>query len=250
MFNKVTGVIFSPTANTKKYVNSALDAVKLPTELIDLTTTFEPLKRIFSEDELLILGAPVYSGRIPNVARHRFSELRGNNTKCILVASYGNRHYDDALIEMKDLMTENGFEVVGACAVIGKHTYGNIQVDRPDENDFTEMKNFIHNVINKGDNTEFDIPGSHPYKEGGSGGKFKPLTADNCIKCGKCVKSCPVGAIADDCRTIDKDKCLSCFRCINICPVHAKNSDTDEYNTFAVNFTERLKQRRENEFYL
>ncbi len=63
------------------------------------------------------------------------------------------------------------------------------------------------------------------------------------------MKFCPVQAVGADCRTID-DRCLACFRCIRICPVHAKNMDTEEYRTFAQMFSEKLKERRENQYFL
>ena len=64
----------------------------------------------------MIIGMPVYAGRIPMVAVPRLSGLKGNGTPCILVATYGNRHYDDALVEMEDIAREHGFTVKGAAA--------------------------------------------------------------------------------------------------------------------------------------
>lgn len=66
---------------------------------------------------------------------------------------------------------------------------------------------------------------------------------------GICVKECPTMAIEKDYRTIN-DNCLSCFRCIRNCPEKAKNSDTEEYKAFASDFSEKLKERRENEYFL
>lgn len=45
---------------------------------------------------------------------------------------------------------------------------------------------------------------------------------DECINCGACVDTCPVGAIEPKGakHEID-DKCISCGSCLGICPVDA-----------------------------
>lgn len=245
---KATVICFSPTGNSLRSATAMAHAVADEVEVIDLTAS--AALRELPADELAIFAAPVYAGRIPYVARERFAAINGRNTPCILVASYGNRHYDDALAEMADMAQEQGFIVRGAAAVIGRHTYGEIQTERPDESDFEQMRAFAHAVCAKpADAPVPAIPGNRPYKEGGKGGKFRPLTSDACVGCGLCVKGCPTHAIGEDCRTVN-DGCISCFRCIRRCPVHAKHMDTPEYNDFAAMFTERLKARRENEFFL
>ena len=97
---------------------------------------------------------------------------------------------------------------------------------------------------------EFAPPGNHPYKEGGKGGSFVPQTKDTCVHCGLCRRQCPMGAIAEDCTTIDGERCISCFRCVKRCPVKAKGVFTPEYEQFAAAFSERLKEPKENRYFL
>lgn len=245
---KATVICFSPTGNSRASAMAMANTVTDTVEVIDLTAS--AALRIIPATDLAIFAAPVYAGRIPAVARERFAAITGSNTPCLIVASYGNRHYDDALLEMADLARENGFIVKGAAAVIGRHTYGEIQTDRPNEADFAEMADFARRAAAKpADAPTFAIPGNRPYKDGGKGGKFRPLTSDACVHCGLCARQCPTHAIGEDHAAVNEG-CISCFRCIRNCPVHAKHMDTPEYNDFAAMFTEKLKARRENEFFL
>lgn len=248
---KVTAVYFSPTGNTKKSVEAMAAAVagEEKYEILDLTAADrQNLVQEFGPDEFVIFGMPVYAGRIPAVAAPRLDGLTGHGTPCILAATYGNRHYDDALVEMEDIAKAHGFIVKGAAALVGRHTYGMIQVDRPDGEDLRADAEFAKKAA-AGETMKSVIPGKRPYKDGIPGGKFKPLTNSSCIGCGICKKGCPVGAIGADFQ-VNPELCISCFRCIRNCPVHAKNMNVEVYLAFAEKFTEELSKRRENEYFL
>ncbi len=62
-----------------------------------------------SENDLLIVGMPVYAGRIPAIAIDALNKFKGNKTPAVIVCVYGNRDYDDALLELKDIVQNNGF---------------------------------------------------------------------------------------------------------------------------------------------
>lgn len=250
MNKKISIVYFSPTGNTRKTLEVIAEAISDEVSTLDLTRPCQVQPCQFHSDDFVLFGMPVYAGRIPAVARQRLDLVRGDNTPCLAVVSYGNRDYDDALLELSDFVESRGFIVKGAAAVVGRHTYGDIQVNRPDEADFIQDRKFAAAAAAKADNApKFVIPGSFPYREGGMGGKFRPLTSSACTGCGICVKECPVHAIGPDCRTISQT-CLSCFRCIRNCPVHAKNMDTREYQEFADMFTKKLCERKENQYFL
>ena len=242
----IYGIYFSPTDNSKKYVEAMCKAISNDYHSLDVTT--KEIYKEFTNEDYVIIGAPVYGGRIPNVSKQRFSLFKGNNTPCIIVGTYGNRHYDDALLEMKDLFEANGFIVQGACALIGRHTYGSIAVDRPSEEDLKEASKFAVEIYHRNEKIQCIIPGKHHNSDVVNKGRFHPFTSDDCIHCGLCTNNCPVGAILEDCSTIT-DQCISCFRCIRNCPVNAKNMDDDNYHNFAIMFTEKLKERRENEYF-
>jgi uncharacterized Fe-S center protein len=65
--------------------------------------------------------------------------------------------------------------------------------------------------------------------------KYNP---SKCIKCGTCVKGCPVKAITIDPLKIDKKKCVACGKCIQVCPVHAFSIPWE--NVSPSDFLERL----------
>lgn len=254
MFNKVTAVYFSATGTNMRSVCTIAREFCDRMEVVDVTMRGEMKKKLsFGKDDLVVIGAPVYGGRIYQGAMERFSEIHGNGTPCIVTVTYGNRHYDDALLELTDFMKMQGFQIIAAAALVGQHTFGHIQEGRPNGKDMEEDRDFTVRVKEKiasSDWSEPQIPGNYPYREGGKGGKFRPLTNDSCTLCGACVAECPEGAIASDCKTIDPDKCISCFRCIRNCPWRAKNMDVPAYQEFAEAFSQKLSVARENEYFL
>ena len=246
---RVAAVYFSPTGNTKKSVEAMAAAMNAEYETVDLTPPAnQNVVCQFGPEDLVIIGMPVYAGRIPMVAAPRLDGIRGRQTPCLLVATYGNRHYEDALVEMEDIAKKQGFVVKGAAALVGRHTYGTIQIDRPDADDLAADAEFAKKAA-ASDGLTCIIPGNRPYKEAIPGGKFKPLTSDACVGCGICKRGCPVEAIGENFQ-VNPEICISCFRCIRTCPVQAKNMDVDAYNAFSADFSAKLAARRENEYYL
>ena len=93
----------------------------------------------------------------------------------VIVAVYGNRAYEDALIEMKDVVTELGFKPVAAGAFVGEHSFANeefkIANGRPDADDLDQAAAFGKNIAEKlagVSSSELDaieVPGDRPYKD-------------------------------------------------------------------------------------
>lgn len=252
--NRTYAIYFSPTFTSKKSAISIARGLEGELSEIDLTIDNQVEEKYFDRRDVVVFGFPVYGGRILPVALERLRKMHGDHTTCVITVTYGNRHYDDALLELFDIVKEQGFIPIAAAALVAQHTYGHIQVGRPNKDDMysDELFGSLVRLKIRDDNFSFvSVPGKYPYCKGLSKGKFHPETSEACHQCKLCVEMCPVNAISDDdCKSINEE-CISCFRCIKICPLHAKNMDHNkEYQEFAKAFTKKLEVPRKNEYYV
>ena len=162
---KVTTVFFSPSETTKKVVSQIANNFEEESVICDLLYFNDEKK--FASDDIVIVGMPVFAGRIPKTARDRLSKLTGDNTKAIAVANYGNAHVTDALLEIVDLLSDNNFDVIAAASTISHHyIFDGVAVGRPDEADIEKINEFAQECIQKIENDgslEAEIPGNRPY---------------------------------------------------------------------------------------
>ena len=104
----------------------------------------------FTENDICVIGVPSYGGRVPSIALERMKAYKGNNTKVVLVVSYGNRAYDDTLKELLDFFDNRGFSCVAAIAAIAEHSIMHqFATGRPDESDQTELIEFAQKISKK-----------------------------------------------------------------------------------------------------
>lgn len=95
-------VYFSPTHTSAKIVSTIAEGMNIiVNKEIDLTYPFADQKTILS-DTLTIIGVPTYAGRVAPTALERLQKIKGDNTPAIIIVLYGNRDYEDALLELRD----------------------------------------------------------------------------------------------------------------------------------------------------
>lgn len=116
-------ISFSPTGGTRRVGELLCKGFDAKCYVTELCTKQENIKYPdIKADDLVVVSMPVYAGRVPALAVERLSHIKANGAKCAVVAVYGNRAYEDALVEMQDAATETGFQVIAAVAAIAEHS--------------------------------------------------------------------------------------------------------------------------------
>ena len=228
---------FSPTKTTQKVLEAIAQGVG--TKYVDHINLTPPdsKTKTFADftNELVILGAPVYAGRLPEEAVRRISRLKGNNTPAVVVVLYGNREYEDALLELKDLAVKLGFVPIAGGAFIGEHSYTNpespIADGRPNSQDLQKSMEFgkavqqkIESIENLENETPVAVPGNFPYKDGmPSLDECAGTIEETCTACGTCADVCPTAAITlNEHVDTDPKRCILCCACVKNCPNNAR----------------------------
>ncbi len=220
-------ITFSPTGGTKKVANFLANELSLDITAIDLSNVNENFyKYSLTNEDIAIIAVPSYSGRVPSVTIERILKIQGNGAKAIIVCVYGNRAYEDTLVELQDVVQQAGFSVISAIAAIAEHSIAHrYATNRPDMNDYRILKEFAGKISDKLKKNDFStptIPGNRPYRKAGNAG-IVPKATKACTKCDLCASKCPVGAIDKNNPTkVNKKVCISCMRCVTVCPHHAR----------------------------
>lgn len=218
--NTMIQAVFSPTGGTQR-VADAICAGMSVTKLDLCAPVAEQ-----GVTAPLVAVLPVYGGRLPVVAVERLRALKGRGQAAVAVVVYGNRAYEDALLELQDELTAAGFTVIAAAAFIAEHSIVcSIATARPNAEDCAKAAEFGRAVAAKlvaQDMSPVTVPGNKPYKDLPQM-PVVPLTTEACGGCGRCARLCPVGAIpADAPQTTDASKCILCMRCVAVCPRRAR----------------------------
>ena len=243
-------IIFSPTGGTEKVAHIIGRHWSESTAKIDLSNPIIDFSKcaISKEDQVLI-AMPSFGGRAPAVAIQRLKKIAGNGAKCTLVCVYGNRAYEDTLVEMEDAAKESGFRVVAAVAAVAEHSImPQYAAGRPDASDKKQLEQFAEQIAGKTE-AAVSIPGNRPYKKAGGAG-FVPKPSKNCVKCDVCVKNCPVQAIDPEKLTADSKKCIACMRCVKQCPHNARKVNGAMVSVAAMAIKKACSVRKENELFL
>ena len=256
---KLSVVFFSATGRTRKAAEDFVKALPLPARWIDVTAaSTADQAHAFRPEELVVFAAPVYGGRIPAQAAQRFARQKGTQTPAVLLAVFGNRDYDDALLEMQEVAQAAGFVPFACAAPVAEHSLmPGVAVGRPDEADAQKLAEFAGRVWQ----TLAAAPSAHalavpavkgnrPYKAYPSI-PFKPTASKACVQCGTCARACPTGAIPlDHPNQTDKTRCISCMRCVAVCPHGARGVNKLLLEAAGKVFALKFGARKEPEFFI
>jgi ferredoxin len=258
-------VFFSPTGTTKKIIQNIAQGIgHSEMELVDITTP-NGRKRVLqtSENELLIVGIPVYMGRVPELLVEWLNAIKANKTPAVCVVVYGNRVYDDSLLELKSILAERGCLPIACAAYIAEHSFSSseipIAVARPDMGDINHAELFGREIMKKlqsissyGDINEIKVPGVYPYRGDTKLWNVDFIEVNNlCSQCGICAEGCPVGAVdSDNSALIDIEKCITCCACIKSCPQNARTMKPGMVRDAALRLNNLYKERKEPELFL
>lgn len=215
------------------------------------------------QDSLTVIAVPVHRGRVPQLIVEKLQGLRSDGSPAVIVCVYGNRDYDDALLEMLDIATDSGFNVIGGGAFIGEHSYSTdaypIARNRPDEEDLAQCQHFAQELNAKIlDNPDYAhlcriiVPGNAPYKAHPVVAPLSPETiAENCTLCGTCAEVCPSNAVTvDTIVTTDKDLCIWCCACVKSCPEQSRVFYDNRIEGFSKKLSVSCSERKEPEWFM
>ncbi len=245
-------IIFSPTGTTKKVADTLASAIADHHTEVDLSNNRSFSDMAFTGEDLCILAVPVYGGRVPCTAANRLKKLSGDQAKAVLVAVYGNRAFEDALVELQDLAESSGFSVVAGVAAVAEHSIvREIAHGRPDNADLQSLRGMgktIRASLNRF--AALELPGNRPYRV------YNPIPIDievseNCVRCGSCAAVCPVGAISKENPSLPASSaCISCMRCVAVCPIHARQADPEKVAFIQQKIGPACQSRKENQLFL
>jgi len=238
--NKRIGLLyFSPTATTKmicRAVASGMGAAD--PKVMDMTRpgsredmTSRP-ESFMADLDHVIVGAPVYFGRLPAPARECLASIKGKGKGASALVVYGNRDHGSALRQMAGILMQNGFNVHSAGAFIGQHSYSAIvpvAMGRPDKADLEKASAWGMNSAGVSKSLALeDIPiQADFFSKSGKGRPLKPaFIAKRCVECGICADRCPMRILAPDTGTCPSRAaealCIGCMACVFHCRQKAR----------------------------
>lgn len=270
--NHVYAAYFSPTGNAKKVIttlaNAIADTLEVSADFYDFTLPdSRDLIHTYHEGDLLVMGTPVYAGRIPNkMLPFVQTHFEGNGALAVPVAVFGNRSFDNGLIELRNELESHDFHTIAGAGIPTEHVFSSkLATGRPNAEDLAKIHDFGVEIakkivslteIPKPVTVPGDDPVDHYYTPLGTDGKpavflkAKPVTdPDKCTCCGVCASVCPMGSIPADAPNTCSGICIKCQACIKICPAGAKYFDNEAFLSHVAMLEQNYTRRCEAELY-
>lgn len=253
MLESIIVLHFSPTGGTRRAARLLAESIAAQVEEVDLTLSPVQAHDFGPEDVVLVAG-PVYGGRLPALMVQRLRACHGGGARAVAAAVYGGRAYEDALVELADVLEAQGFRVTAGAALLAEHSIAHaVAAGRPDGQDEAQLARFgarIAEQLARGEAGTPALPGNRPYRDW-AGMPAVPTADDKCTGCGTCAKRCPAGAIpTDDPRQTDAARCITCMRCVQVCPESARALPAPVQAAIGQKLAPFAEKRQENELFL
>lgn len=255
----ITQAYFSPGGTTRaitEYFTSRL----LPggrINSVDLLRARGETDLNLGPEDLLVINLPVFAGRLPQINTPAAADFKGADTPVVAMVTYGNREYEDALLELCDILNAGGFKVIAAGAFVARHSiFPQLAAGRPDAADKQKIAGFAALCADKlakgGEALLLNMPikGNRPYCEI-QASPLKPAGDEACTSCGLCAALCPMRAIdpAAPTQTI-AERCIACAACIYNCPQGSRAFRGEAFAERAAMFTAKFSARQEPEIFI
>jgi ferredoxin len=270
--NSAQSLYFSPTGSTRRIVDAIVEGTGMPvTAPISITTPQD--RESFSgqiDGDLLIVGVPVYTGRIPSFVLSPLSQVDGSGRWALPVAVCGNVRMGTCLAELCAVLMRQGFTIPAAGNFIAQHSFAckdfPIAKGRPDQDDLRQAAEFGRRVAGRIAQDAEDITCVYGpllyirmYVSGSTdatgfvsmGARHRATirvsehNAKLCDDCGNCVEVCPTGSIDPESYLIDDETCIRCFACTSVCASGSKKKIVQPGEQLAAWFTHRSTERGE-----
>ena len=93
-----------------------------------------------------VVSVPVYGGHVAPPASEWIKKISGEGAMAVATVVYGNRDYENALVELGDMLRARGFRIAGGATFVGEHSYSTarfpIAAGRPDCSDLEQASRF------------------------------------------------------------------------------------------------------------
>lgn len=270
-------VFFSPngsTASIAKTVSRVL-AERLQAEISvhDYTLPKNREQMYFDRDSVVVWASPVYAGRLPNkLLEYVKNSFQGDGVPVIPLVVYGNRNYDQSLLELTGILREKGMIPFAAGAIPARHVFSEVLgKGRPDREDLAELSAFAEGAAEQLQQALFqgrelqqiEVPGTYPpesyyvpLKEDGKPAKFLKVLPQveekECTGCGICTSCCPMDSISMGETGLPEIRgiCIKCQACILRCPARAIHITDADFQSHKQMLEKTFYERKKASFLL